>query len=318
MIIGSAEFTRYIKRNRRDFIKYSELQDKELGRLYLEFAGNLKKEALEIVNKTTWSYSQKRLAVRELIKEADKLTGGFKGQLDKAVIEFANLGTDVDRIMLKKYSQKLAGVGVDINMETVLFKVPTNAVKLTQSRIWEDGLKLSDRIWLLDKRSKREIERIVLEEIASGRPAFDRVLEARLNKLLNPSRRAIKTKLHGRNVQFDAARLLRTERANAFREADRMASAKNIGTKGIKWMRSNNMDPNCSMCDKFAHHDEGLGIGVYKPENLPVSHPQCKCYTVTVAISSEKLTKNWIEWMNNKSTHPEISNWFENVYRKAA
>jgi len=320
MIIGAAEWSNYIKRNRKNYFKYSAIQDKELARLYIEFAGNLKVEANLIIDKTTWSYSQKRMAIRALIKEADKLSGGFKHVLDKAMIDFADLGTDVDRYMLKKYSDKLSGVGVDINMEKVLFNVPTDAVKLTQQRIWEDGLKLSDRIWILEKRTKREIERIVLEEIASGRPASDKVLEARLNKLLSPDRRLVRTKLHGRNVSFDAARLLRTERTNAFLEADKLASENNLGARGIKWIRSPHPGPCPSgACDANSHHDEGLGIGVYSPENLPITpHPQCKCYTVTVAMSSEKMTKNWVEWMNNKSTHPEISKWFNEVYKKAA
>ena len=320
MIIGSSEWTSYIKRNRAKYFEYSAIQDKELSRLYIEFAGNLKKEANRIIDKATWTYSQKRLAIRELIKEADKLSGGFKHILDKAMIDFADLGTDVDRVMLKKYSQSLAGAGVDINMERVLFKVPTNAVKVVQQRIWEDGLKLSDRIWILDRRTKREIERIVLEEIATGRPASDKFLDARLNKLLNPDRRVIRTKLHGRNVSFDGARLLRTERANAFIEADRMATKDNLGARGIKWMRSSHPGP-CptGVCEDYSRHDEGLGIGVYSADNLPITpHPQCKCYTVTVAMSSEQMTRNWVEWMNDKSIHPEISQWFNGVYKKAA
>jgi len=314
--MGSKEFEKYILKNRKDFIALTEAQDKELARLYIQFAGNAKKEANLIIDKTAWSYSQKRQAVRELLKEAARLTDDFNGILDKALIESCDLGADVNRIMLKKYSQRLGEAGVDVNLQRVLYKVPDGAMKSIYSRIGEDGLKLSNRIWILNKRTKGEIERIVLEEIASGRPASDRVLDARLNKLLNPSRRAIRTTLHGRNVSFDAARLLRTERTIAFREADRMASLKNPGLIGIQWHTSGDA---CGVCEDLASADSGLGPGVYKPENLPGNpHPQCKCYTTDVAISSKEFTTNWIEWMNDKSSHPELGRWYENVYLKVA
>jgi len=313
----SDEWKKYILANREKYTKLTAAQDRALGRLYIDFAGNAKREALAIIDKKTWSYTQKRYAVRELLKEASKLTDDFKGVLDKALIESANVGADVNRVMLKKYSQRLGEAGFDVNMQRVLYSVPNEAVKLTYNRILEDGLKLSDRIWILDKRTKQEIERIVLEEIASGRPASDRILEARLNKLLNPSRRAITTKLHGRNVQFDAARLLRTERATAFREADRLASMNNPGLVGIAWHTTGDA---CAECEDIASGgDEGLGAGVYKPENLPAQpHPQCMCYTSDVAISSKQFTTNWIEFIDSKSTHPELDLWYKDVYLKAA
>ena len=313
----SDEFKKYILKNRKEFIELTKIQDRELARLYTTFAGNAKAEANLIIDKTTWSYSKKRQAVRELLKEAAKLTDDFKGVLDKALIDNCNLGADVNRIILKKYSQRLSGAGIDVNLQRVLYKVPDEAMKSIYSRIWEDGLKLSDRIWILDKRTKGEIERIVLEEIASGRPASDRVLDARLNKLLNPSRRAVRTTLHGRNVSFDAARLLRTERTIAFREADRMASMKNPGLIGIQWHTSGDACVECS--DLASGGDKGLGAGVYKPENLPANpHPMCQCYTTDVAISSQQFTNNWLAYMDNPASHPELGQWYENVYLKAA
>ena len=311
------EWKKYILANREKYTKLTAAQDRALGRLYIDFAGNAKREALAIIDKKTWSYTQKRYAVRELLKEASKLTDDFKSILDKALIESANVGADVNRVMLKKYSKRLGEAGFDVNMQRVLYSVPNEAVKLTYDRILSDGLKLSDRIWILNKRTKREIERIVLEEIASGRPASDKILEARLNKLLNPSRRAIRTKLHGRNVQFDAARLLRTERATAFREADRLASMNNPGLVGIAWHTTGDA---CAECEDIASGgDEGLGAGVYKPENLPATpHPQCMCYTSDVAISSKQFTTNWVEFMDNKSSHPELGQWYDEIYLKAA
>lgn len=312
----SDEFEKYILKNRKDWIKLKKIQEKELGRLYIQFAENIKKDARRIIDKTGWSYTQKKKEISALLKEADRLTNGFKRTLNGVLIDSANLGQEVNGVILEKYSQRLSGAGFDVDLKRVLTGVTDDTVKAIYSRIWEDGLKLSDRIWLLEKRTKREIERIVLEEIVSGRPASSKVLEHRLNKLLNPSRRAITTKLHGRRVQFDAARLLRTERTIAFREADRMASLKNPGIIGIQWHTSGDA---CTTCSDFASNDEGLGSGVYKPENLPANpHPHCECYTTDKAISSQQFVNNWIGYMNNPASQPQLGQWYENIYLKAA
>ena len=306
----SDEFKQYILKNRKDFIALTKRQEKELGRLYIQFAESIKKDAERIVSKTSWSYLQKKKEISALLKEADRLTDGFKHVLDKALIDSANLGQEVNGIILDKYSKRLSGAGFDVDLKRVLTGVTDDTVKAIYSRIWDDGLKLSDRIWLLDKRTKREIERIVLEEIASGRPASSKVLEARLNKLLNPERRGITTKLHGRRVQFDAARLMRTERTTAFREADRMASMNNPGLIGIEWHTSGEA---CGTCEDIASGSP------YKPENLPATpHPMCQCYTTDKAISSQEFTNNWIEFMRNPASQPELDLWYKNIYRKVA
>lgn len=312
----SDEFEKYILKNRKDFITLTARQEKELGRLYIRFAESIKKDADRIINKVSWSYAQKKKEIAALLREADILTDGFKGILDKALIDSANLGQEVNKIILEKYSNRLSGAGFNVDLKRVLTGVPDDIVKLIYDRIWEDGLKLSDRIWLLNRRTKRELERIILEEIATGRAASSKVLEARLNKLLNPSRRAITTRLHGRRIQFDAARLLRTERTTAFREADRMASLKNPGIIGIEWHTSGDA---CGTCSDIASNDSGLGPGVYKPEDLPATpHPHCECYTTDKAIPSQQFTNNWISYMKNPASQPQFGNWFKEVYRKAA
>jgi len=310
----SDEFEQYILRNRKDWIKLAKVQEEELGLLYIRFAESVKKDARRIIDKTTWSYTQKKREIAKLLKEAEKLTGGFKSTLSKSLIASADLGQEVNEVILKKYGSRLAGAGFDVNMKRVLTGVTDDTVKAIYSRIWDDGLRLSDRIWILDKRTKREIERIVLEEVVVGRPASSRVLEHRLNKLLNPDRRAIITKLHGRRVQFDAARLLRTERTIAFREADRMASLRNPGLIGITWHTSGDA---CGACEGFASADSGLGPGVYKPENLPANpHPHCECYTTDVAVSSKQFTDSWIDYMRNPASQPKLDLWYRNVYKK--
>ena len=318
MGLTAREFEQYIIRNRKEFMTLSKQQERELGRLYISFAERAKMEAAYIVNKEGLTYAAKQQLIRDLLKEAAKLTDNFKHVLDKALLESAGLKIEADRIIMSGYQQRLSGIGVDLDLEGLLQQIPDKTVRLAYSRIWEDGLKLSDRIWQLDRRTRGELQRIITEELAAGRSASSKILEARLNKLLVPDRRFVRTQLHGRNVAFDAARLLRTERTVAYREADRQAAMANPGARGIKWKLSP-AERYCNFCQNLATQDKyGLGPGIYPIDELPTSHPQCMCHTYQVAISTKELVRDWQEWMNNKASHPEITDWYNKYYRKAA
>ena len=104
-----------------------------------------------------------------------------------------------------------------VNMTKLLSKTSNEAVNYTYNKIWSDGLKLSDRVWLLDKRTKQEIERIIMQNIVAGGSASDQMTISALTNLLNPDYKPAKlTSLHGRKVSYEASRLLRTESAIAF------------------------------------------------------------------------------------------------------
>lgn len=319
MSVTAKEFEKYIKANRAKYMGLSAKQEKELGRLYIKFSEYAKLEAEKIINKEGLTYASRQKMIRHLLTRASDLTDDFKGLLDKAMIESANLQTEVSRIIADKYSKAMAAAGYKVDIGSALFSVPDEVVNMAYKRIWEDGLKLSDRIWQLNRRTRGELERIIMEQIATGKPVSSRTLEARINKLLNPSRRAIKTKLHGRNVLFDAQRILRTESAVAFREANRISASKIPGVKGIKWELSPS-EGTCTTCIDYASSDKfGLGAGVFPPDELPViPHPQCNCYTYPVTISSKQWVDNWSQWVDNKASHPEITEWVDQVYKKAA
>jgi len=319
MSYTAREFEKYILRNRSKFVKLTKRQEIELGRLYIRFSEVAKAEADKIVNKAGLTYASKQKLIRSLLSKAADLTDDFKGILDKALLEASNLSIEADRVIMAKYQMRLSGIGVDVDLVGLMQGIPESSVRLAYKRIWEDGLKLSDRIWVLNRRTSRELERIIMEELAAGRSASSKVLEARLNKLLSPDRRLVRTSLHGRNVSFDAARLLRSERAVACREADRMSAMANPGNKGIKWILSG-AERSCETCIGLASDDSyGLGPGIFPVNELPVSpHPQCMCTTYQIVLSSKQLVNNWQEWMNNKASHPEISQWYNNYYRKVA
>jgi hypothetical protein len=83
-----------------------------------------------------------------------------------------------------------------------------------------------------------------------------------------------------RRLGSDARQIARTEIAQSFHEADRMAAMESGITKGLKWTLSKN-HPGEDICDKLAQQDKyDLGSGVYPADELPVlPHPHCMCST---------------------------------------
>lgn len=303
-----SEYAKYIENNRLDFIKLTDLQNKELARLYIEAAANIKAQAESIIDKTGLSYAQAKIRIKSLLLEAGRLSDGFKGILDKSLIDTANLSTEVNKIILGKYGKSLANEGVKVNFGRILFKVPDNAVKAVCNRIWNDGLKLSDRLWLTDRRTKQEIERIVMQNIVSGGSASNKATLSALDNLLNPEYTPAKlTSLHGRQVGYESSRLLRTSTMEAFNEGARMSDLANPGVSGSTWQADADACDECLANDGQNTDDVGF----------PPLHPNCRCDTLAKVESIEDFTNRWLEFMDNPNSQPDLGDWIL-TYGKAA
>jgi hypothetical protein len=308
--MANDEYKKYILKHRKDFIALSDKQEVELARLYISTAAEIKERAELIINKKGLSYAAAKIRIKSLLREASRLSDGFKRILDKSLIESADLGKEVNALIMEAYQDSLKDAGYKLNLTRMLSKVSNEAVKAVYSRIWNDGLKLSDRIWLLDRRSKQEIERIVMSNIISGGSASNKVTLSALDNLLNPSLKKAKlTSLHGRKVGYESSRLLRTSTSEAFNEGDRMSNNANPGVSGETWLASPNACDDCVSKDGRNVNDVG-----YPPTD---SHPNCRCTTLAIVQSVEQFTNNWIDYMHG-GNHPDLDKWYNEVYKKAA
>ena len=300
-------YKEYYKKHQLDFIKLTDLQEKELARLYIEAAGEIKLRAADIVNKKGLTAAQAKIRINSLLREAARLSDDFKNLLDKSLIETANLSTEVNKLIMGKYQAALKKEGINLNLGRILNKVSPEAVKAVYNRIWTDGLKLSDRIWLLDRRTKQEIERIVMSNIVSGGAASDKVTISALNNLLNPAYTPAKlTSLHGRKVGYEASRLLRTSTSEAFNEGDRMSNNANPGVHGEVWLTATGC---CDLCDEKDGKDV-TDVG-YPPE-----HPNCRCTTLAKVESVSDFTDRFVKFMDNPDSDKQLQDWLVNVYNK--
>ena len=304
----SNEYAKYLAKHRADFIKLTDIQNRELAKLYIQAAAEIKERAELIINKKGLTYAAAKIRIKSLLIEAGRLSDNFKGILDKSLIDSANLGTVVNKIIMKSYQESLAEEGVKLNLTRILSKVSNEAVKAVYNRIWTDGLKLSDRVWLLDRRTKQEIERIVMQNIVSGGAASDKTVISALENLLNPEYTPAKlTSLHGRKVGYEASRLLRTSTSEAFNEGDRLSNKANPGVTGETWLAGPGACDDCLSNDGQDVNDVGY----------PPAHPSCRCTTLAKVMSVEAFTSSWIDFMDNPDKYPQYQDWLIDVYKAA-
>jgi hypothetical protein len=305
----SEEYAAYYKKHQLDFIKLSDLQEKELARLYIQAAGEIKARAKDIIGQEGLTAAQAKIRINSLLREAAKLSNNFEKLLDKSIIESVDLSTEVNKIILSDYAKAVKAAGGKFNAGKILNKVNPEAIKAVYNRIWTDGLKLSDRVWLLDRRTKQEIERIVIQHVISGGAASDRVTISALENLLNPAYTPAKlTSLHGRKVGYEASRLLRTTMAEAFAEGDRLSNKVNPGVSGEVWLTAAGC---CEVCDAL----EGKSI---KETGYPPRHPNCRCTVISEVLTPEQFVDKWIQFMANPASQPKLNDWYLNIYKKAA
>lgn len=192
-------------------------------------------------------------------------------------------------------------------------------IQAAQMRIYGDGLRLSERIWRLDRKARRDIDRIVSDALANGWSAW-RMAE-KLEKYLGPGQdcpRWIEDRLFatakgaiaagdktgllrgdecdGRGVAYNALRLARTE-IQAIHHI-----ANDLVVKRMPWIEKEkiNLSPDhakTDMCDDVASGGDN-GDGVYpKGEiSLPL-HPHCMCYKTAELMDSKDFTDRLRGWM---------------------
>lgn len=154
-------------------------------------------------------------------------------------------------------------------------RVAEDAVQAVTTRVYRDGLQLSQRLYSLDAGARALVENTLLQGIAEQVSAKE--MAERLQATLAQTGR--------QTPKYNAMRIARTEINNAHREAHIRSVMNPDGvTKpyilGVRYQLSLS-HPEADICDVWAAHDEGLGAGVYQPGTVPVDHPHGLCYVTT-------------------------------------
>lgn len=208
-------------------------------------------------------------------------------------------------------------------------------VDAVYKRVYQDKLKLSDRIWRLDQASRTDIDRIIYNALANGWSAWDTAekLEGALGagqdcprwtheRLFNLEKKDIASgdrtglitgaECNGQGVSYNALRLARTEIQAAHHIANDMVFEK------MPWVTEEQimLSPAHAERDECDDVVEGGrdGEGIYKKGEIKLPrHPHCMCLKLAVLMNNQEFINQLRGWMRNETAWPEMDQYTEMI-----
>lgn len=145
-----------------------------------------------------------------------------------------------------------------------------------------NDVQLSDRVYRNGQRGIQRAQREVVRGIAQSRSAAE--IANRVKHLINPNTPG--------GISYAAKRLARTEINNAFHGVNAENYANSPFVEAVQWnLSSSHPGDLLDECVDYAEGEpDGIGIGLFRPQNVPAKpHPNCLCFTVAATVSPEKF-----------------------------
>lgn len=159
-----------------------------------------------------------------------------------------------------------------------------STVEVVQARLELSQIPLAESVYKNRELSNGKIDAIVNEALARGASA--RELAADVRRFIRPD-------VQG-GVRYAAFRLGRTELNNAFHATQVQTGIKTPWITGLKWNLSGS-HPRPDECNEYADADNGMGAGVWEPEQVPAKpHPNCLCFTTSETVGRDQFVDSFM------------------------
>ena len=241
---------------------------------------------------TPWHRAQLQLLV-DIRTVTESLGKDYTTLLEAGMVELAQNAAEREAaaaalVNAPVDSNLLASLSEPFNLTngqsvTVQFgRLALGAVERVSTRYYRDGLKLSDRIHRLSASGRKVAEDTIAQGITEGISARD--MAKRLQAAMGEASQDGKPP-----TRHQAMRIARTEIRAAHIESSIQAVQQSPGVlkpyvSGLRFNLSMS-HPSADVCDLYATRDAGMGPGIYKPLEFPVSHPHCLCFSTSVLVA---------------------------------
>ncbi|MBE6067754.1 MAG: hypothetical protein E7211_08690 [Clostridium lundense] len=296
---------------RKKFLKLTVKKEKEILSIYEQAA----KDISERLSKAKLGSLNQRY-LTELQKSVKQYTKELRQELSKSIGEGLKASSEIAANVQLSYFETM-DLEEDLlsTFRKMFTQLPTEVVKtMINGSYYKDGLTLDQRLWNITKKNGKDIDRIIKANIAQGRSAGE--LAKQLDEYINPSKRLNQRKrIPGINksISYNSARLARTSMTHANTECYIQGLYMNPFCTGLKWnLSSSHYSRQVAkwgedICDQYAEK-------VFKPEEYPVQHPNCLCYSTQETIPIEQARSELIEWIKGEK-NPKLDKWL-NEYGK--
>ena len=277
--MASEDYLPLFRRARADHLRNIQNVSAEIVALYRQAIADLVKKALEARRGSLtqrWA-AEYALSLEQRVKE-------LEAGLYDVTLQGLKRSAELPTIAMGDWWEAVGGQSF-----RDAFALPPDDVLtgIINGGFYKDNKGLSERIWGVSKGFENDIGYIVNRGIAEKKSAVElaRDLEQYVQA---PARRdfdwgKVYPNLSGKKVDFNAQRLARTSINHAYHLDNVKICTENPFVTAMHWDLSNShyerqvIPFGPDECDEHAEHDEGLGLGNFKPEEIPVPHPQCLC-----------------------------------------
>lgn len=324
--LAAGPYADYALAARKRYVDLRLRQDAEIRLIYIRAADKIAKEIRRLKLQGAGSVMNIRYltSLEQSLRDngiADALRNKLDGYVSKAVEAGSSYSYEVTMNQIGK--SKLSTEPI----RRIYARANTQAVEAIWARTEKDGLKLSDRIWVKADKARRAMTEIIQDGVATGEDPVEtaRQLEKyirRGQKTLAVDYPEMMERMGNRipnDVTYEALRLVRTETAAAFGEGTIAAASVSPSYIGMKWVLSGS-HPVRDICDVLAEADHGLGKGVWPPGQEPPmpAHPNCLCVLISIHEDTDSFMDRLNEWTKNPAAQPDLEDWYQNIYSKAA
>jgi hypothetical protein len=307
---------------RKEFLKLSSNQEKELLRLYIELANQLKMD----ISKCKTSNQERYLKNLHEIVQAN--IRDLNKELNKIIKENIETSSEIASSVNLAYYEAITD---DVKLSTMFKAITLNnsqrtVSKLIQGNFYQDKRSLDARLWKISDKSIKDIDTLIKVNVLKGANA--RELAKQVDKYVNPKKvlkhtiDVVDGKNIYQNVSWQSTRLARTSITHSFNENTLSQAYSNPFNKGMKWElsseHSKRMHGKRDVCDDYAGQNSyDLGTGVFPLNKVPVAHPCCLCYQYEITTDIDQAIKEIKAWTKGES-NPKLDKWYENYNSKVS
>ena len=277
--MASEDYLPLFRRARADHLRNIQNVSAEIVALYRRAIADLVKKAL---NAHKGSLTERWAA--EYALSLDRRVKELEAGLYDVLMQGLKRSAELPTIAMGDWWEAVGGQ----SFRDAFTLPPDNVLTgLISGGFYRDNKGLSERIWGVSKGFEKDVGYIIDRGIAEKKSAVElaRDLEQYVQA---PAQRdfdwgKVYPNLSGKKVDFNAQRLARTAINHAYFLDNVRVCTENPFVTAMHWDLSNAHEERQVIpfgpdeCDEYAEHDEGLGLGNFKPEEIPVPHPQCLC-----------------------------------------
>ena len=310
-------YTDQVIKSRRKNSKLLKVTEQEINEIYSQASEIIKARVKNSRSSITKEYNAAmQSSLKKYRKELNKylnktITSAMKETIDnQLMVQFAFWDTVLykDNNLLKS------------KIKSMMANESIKAYEIVRSgAMYKDKKSLSSRLWNLTGDNIKKIDTLIQSNILAGADA--KTLAKQLEKFVNDENilhsrtkyiKVLDTKTGllvkralplpdrmPKSISYQSRRLARTSLMHTAHESTIQCAKNNPFTKGVKWNLSathyDRVKGGCS-CEEYAFHDEGLGIGVFPVNRVPVSHPNCVCY-FTEEVDVLQAREEIIRWL---------------------